>query len=194
MATLPRSSIKRLYNQIQARLRKHFKIHNDNTWENKLASLTTEDNSLRTTSSFKKNAPKSLLLLIVSYSPLLHLQGSQAQDRSKWQLRCQRFDYSNSQYNLFIFSSLRPVLTCAMMLQEEMECAIAEGASSSQDHPRNQPVVHYEFIPNLTQPEINCEGLRRTTALLNKATADIQMTIQFGKTLETIPILTWITP
>ncbi|GIX71322.1 RNA-directed DNA polymerase from mobile element jockey [Caerostris extrusa] len=59
---------KRLYNQIQARLRKHFKIHNDNTWENKLASLTTEDNSLwLTTSSFKKNAPKSLLLLILIF-------------------------------------------------------------------------------------------------------------------------------
>ncbi|GIY32989.1 hypothetical protein CEXT_716861 [Caerostris extrusa] len=59
MATFPRSSIKRLYNQIQARLRKHFKIHNDNTWENKLASLTTEDNSLwRTTSSFKKKRTK----------------------------------------------------------------------------------------------------------------------------------------
>ncbi|GIY49034.1 hypothetical protein CEXT_149171 [Caerostris extrusa] len=77
-----------------------------------------------------------------------------------------------------------------MMLQEEMECASAEGASSSQGHPRNQPVVHYEYIPNLTQPEINCEGLRRTTALLNKATADIQMTIKFGKTLETTPIPT----
>ncbi|GIY49460.1 hypothetical protein CEXT_666271 [Caerostris extrusa] len=46
-------------------------------------------------------------------------------------------------------ASLRPVLTCAMMLQEEMECANAEGVGSSQDHPRNQPVVHYEYIPNL---------------------------------------------
>ncbi|GIY55808.1 hypothetical protein CEXT_306421 [Caerostris extrusa] len=46
---------KRLYNQIQAQLRKQFKLHNDNTWENKLASLTNEDNSLwLTTSRFKK--------------------------------------------------------------------------------------------------------------------------------------------
>ncbi|GIX79691.1 hypothetical protein CEXT_235691 [Caerostris extrusa] len=49
----------RLYNQIQAHLRRQFKIYNDNTWENKLASLTTEDNSLWiTTSRFKKKRTK----------------------------------------------------------------------------------------------------------------------------------------
>ncbi|GIY59679.1 hypothetical protein CEXT_236351 [Caerostris extrusa] len=39
------------------------------------------------------------------------------------------------------------------------------------------------YITCTYQPEINCEGLRRTTALLNKATADISMTIKFWKDL-----------
>ncbi|GIY84308.1 hypothetical protein CDAR_299301, partial [Caerostris darwini] len=62
---------------------------------------------------------------------------------------------------------------------EQMDFASAEGASSSQDHPRTtQPVTHLEFIPDKTQPEINCEGLRRTTAALKKVTSDIEMSIQ----------------
>ncbi|GIY57488.1 hypothetical protein CDAR_171931 [Caerostris darwini] len=69
------------------------------------------------------------------------------------------------------------------MLQEEMDCASAEGAGPFHDHPRTQPDVHLEMIPNLTQPQINCEGLRRTTALLNKATSDLAMTIKYWKDL-----------
>ncbi|GIY62121.1 hypothetical protein CEXT_646891 [Caerostris extrusa] len=76
----------------------------------------------------------------------------------------------------------RPVVTCAV-LQEEMDCATAEGEGPFQDHPRTQPDVRLELIPNLTQPQINCERLRRSTALLNKATSDLAMTIKYWQDL-----------
>ncbi|GIY82329.1 hypothetical protein CEXT_347881 [Caerostris extrusa] len=51
---------KRLYNQLQSKLRREFHLHNQNTWENKLASLTTEDNSLWIAASrFKKELKSS---------------------------------------------------------------------------------------------------------------------------------------
>ncbi|GIX91331.1 hypothetical protein CEXT_203471 [Caerostris extrusa] len=52
-----------------------------------------------------------------------------------------------------------------------------------QDHPRPPPDLPLELIPNLTQPQINCEGLRRTTALLKKATSDLVMTIKYWEDL-----------
>ncbi|GIY77259.1 hypothetical protein CEXT_529481 [Caerostris extrusa] len=69
------------------------------------------------------------------------------------------------------------------MLQEEMDFAPAEGSDPFQDHLRPPPDVQLELIPNLTQHQINCEGLRRTTALLNKATSDLAMTIKYWEDL-----------
>ncbi|GIX84021.1 hypothetical protein CDAR_270371 [Caerostris darwini] len=69
------------------------------------------------------------------------------------------------------------------MLQEKMDFETAEGADPFQDHSRPPPDVHLELIPNLTHLQINCEGLRRTTALLNKATSDLAMTIKYWEDL-----------